>query len=389
MDNPTLSPSKDQSPQQLVVNPPISNKSKFPVFILIIVLFLVIIVAGGYYLNTLKNKSLPQNTVNNSQENTINKSQVISQSPTSPSALTPVYIGNYEVDVKISTDSPCNNDIYLGHCKSDIYLKDKATEKETYILTTNDVVRNDVRVPQYRDGYIFLVKRIGYNDRVVNYQGNWTDELWVYVGKDKGEKIYDSKGLTYDVNPDGSLIALLLYKNNSLATNSVTILSRNNTWKAKTYRLDDKQCNFSPDTPSSAFNLDLEKWQQNPSALWGVYASEYRTIGCYWKIDPVTAVVSYYPVKDHQLLFALNTDKLVALYIDKPPFVEEDQQKQWLATHSTYSLYLYSLQTEKSTIIDTFLSSSTGFIPASVDWISSTQLTYSSPKGKVTYILQD
>lgn len=367
------SPNETQSP----VRKNILNQYGFVPVIIGIIIVVLVIGIGAYYFGTLKNKQ-------QSKDITI-PSQVTTSSASPTSGLTPIYIGNYDVDVKISPDSPCNTDIYLHSCKSDIYLKDKESGKETYVLTTDNVVRNDSRVPQYRSGYIFLVKRVGYDDHVANYQGNWTDELWVYVDKDKGQKIYDSKGLTYNVNLDTSLVALLLYKDNSPATDSVTLLQRNNNWQPKTYSLDIKQCNFSPDTPSTAFDLDLEKWQQSPSSLWGVYASEYRVIGCYWKLNPETSAIVYYPVHDSPRLFALNTDKLVALYVDKPTFVEVDSSKQWLSTHPTYSLYLYSLVTKSSTKIATFPSDFGKIMP---DWDSSTQLHYSSPKGLENYTLQ-
>lgn len=350
------------------------NKSKGFVPVLILFLVVVIVAVVGCF------------AYNNYKSNYQGLTTTPLASPIS--ALTPVYIGNYDVDVKISADSPCNSDIYLSHCKSDIYLKDKTTGKETFVLTTDDVVRNDTRVPQYREGYIFLVKRIGYDDHVGNYQGPWSDELWVYVSKDKGKKIYDSQGLNYSVSQDASLVALLLYEDNDTpAKSSVTLLSRNNNWQAKQYPLDTKQCNFPSNTPSGVFMLDLEKWQQNPSALWGVYSSEYRVIGCYWKLDPNTANVVYYPVPDDPILFALNTDKLVALYTNYPPFVDADSAAQWKSTNPTYSLYLYSLKTQKSIRIDNF-PTNFSFDRNSANWKSSTQFSYLTPNGMATYTIQ-
>lgn len=363
-------PNETQSP----VRKNILNQYGFVPVVIGIIIVVLVIGIGAYYFGTLKNKQ-------QSKDITI-PSQVPTSSASPTSGLTPIYIGNYDVVVKVSADSPCNSDIYLHHCKSDISLKDKSTGKETYILTTNDVVKDDSRVPEYRNGYIFLVKRTG-NDKYSS--DDWTDELWVYVDKDKGQKLYNSKGLTYNASQDGSLVALLLYEGKSPATSSVTVLLKNNDWQPKKYSLDVKQCNFSPDTPSTAFDLDLEKWQQSPSSLWGVYASEYRVIGCYWKLNPETSAIVYYPVPDSPRLFALNTDKLVALYVDKPAFVEEESHKQWLLTHPTYSLYLYSLVSKSSTKIATFPSDFDKIMP---DWDSSTQLHYSSPKGLETYILQ-
>ncbi len=378
MENP---PTQKEPPQEPILNS--SNEPQSPVtrgvlnqfgflpIVIGIIVIILVIGAAAYYLGTSKNK-----------EQYKAKTTPLQTIPTSTTTgLTPVYIGNYDVVVKVSADSPCNNDIYLHHCKSDISLKDKTTGKETYILTTNDVVKDDSRIPQYRNGYIFLVKRTG-ND---TYPSNdWTDELWVYVAKDKGVKLFDSKGLTYNANQDGSLVALLLYKDNSPATDSVTLLQRGNNWQPKQYSLDAKQCGFSADTPSSAFDLDLEKWQQESSALWGVYASEYRVVGCYWKLNSETSVVTYYPVPENPRLFALNTDKLVALYTDMPAFVDVDYNKEWLSAHPTYSLYLYSLETKKSIKIATFPSSFNNISP---DWDSSTQLHYTSPKGLENYTL--
>lgn len=366
MDNQTDIASQ-QAPQPSSILPqPVHVSPWIKVFLLL--LFVAIPIGiGSYVLGTKKYQSKSPITTSNTQSIT-----------TPTSSLKPVYIGNYDVDVKISSDSPCNTDIYLGTCKSDVYLKDIVSGKETYIFTTNDVLRNDSRIPRYKAGFIFLVKRTGYDYHIANYQGKWTDELWVFTDKNQGMKIYDLPGFTYSINDDASLVAILK-PNPSVSEFAVTLLSRNNNWYPKIYSLDSK-CGANSE-------LDLEAWQQNPQALWGVYASEYRMVLCYWKLDPQTSTAMYFPANG-ETLFALNMDKLVALYTDKPFFGDVDGYNAWKITHKTYSLYLYSLKTQKSIIIATF-PSDFGFSQQDTKWISLTELQYLSPKGKVIYTLSN
>jgi hypothetical protein len=342
-----------------------------PVLVLVIIALILGIIALVYYSGITINIQQPKDA------SLLNKTA----NPTSSLVPTSTSVDNtnYEVVVKTSADSPCNTDINLDHCKSDIYLKDLATGKETFVITLDDV-EHDTRVPPYRLGYLYLIKRTG-ND---TYPSNdWTDELWVYDTNHKGVKVYDSKGLYFDVNQDGSLIAVLTGN----STSSVSLLSKDNSWQSKIYSIDFKQCNFPADTPSEAFLLDLEKWQQNPSALWGAYSSEYGVIGCYWKLNPNSSNIVYYPVPPtYRSLFAFNTDKLVSVYTDKPPIVDVDTENDWQSTHTSYSLYVYSLQSQKSTKIDTF-PSNYSFNATSASWVTSDQLRYSSPKGEVTYTL--
>jgi len=318
---------------------------------------------------------IPLILLRNKKTNSNNNQQSFS---TAAPILIPVYIGNYDVYAKVNVDSPCNSDKNLIHCKSDIYLKDKTTGKETYALTTNDVV-NDSRVPQYRYGYIFLVKRIVNSEYTSE---DWTDEVWVYVDNNKGTKIYDSKGVTFNfnANKDGSLVVILL-------EDSVILLSKDNDWQPKTYTV--SNCTPSEGRGDSDFQLGFERWEQNSPAIWGIWSTPGRGIGCYWKLNPETLAVAYYPVFDIQQLFAWNPDRVVALYIDKPQFfTTADSANQWISTHSTYSLYLYHLQTRNIEKIASF-PSSFEFDVMSVDWDSLTQFHYPSPKGKSVCILNN
>lgn len=346
-----------------------SQKGFIPILVIVSILILLLI-GGAYYFGVLKN-ILSQNVVVTQTGNT-----------TVPSpSLTPIYIGDYEVEIKFPSDSPCSKDTFLHRCRSDIYLKDKKSGEEKYILTTDDVVNSDSRVPQYSNGYIFLVKRTG-NDK---YPSNdWTDELWVYVDKDKGQKIYDSKGLSYIANQDSSLIVLELYENDNPATNSVTVLSRNNAWQAKVYSVDIKQCKFDSGL-SGPLSLYVVKWAEDSPALWGEYGGMQSSIGCYWKLNLATSQVTYFPTSRFQQFFALNTDKLVVLYQDKPHSFGPNGDPDWIADNKSFSLYLYNLQTGESKVIDTFPADFE--VITTIGWDSPTQLHYSSPAGKKTYTL--
>jgi hypothetical protein len=300
-----------------------------------------------------------------------------SKSTTINSELKPVYVGNYDVVVKLATDSLCNSDSSLSHCKSEIYLKDLNTGKETYVLTTDDVVsQNDSRVPQYRDGYIFLVKRVG-DDTYPSE--NWTDQLWVYVDQSNGQKIADSKGLVFNVNQDGSLVGLLFYEGESPATNSASIAFREDDWQVKQFALAQTKCT---DLDSSGI-LNLQTWQADPPVLWGGYTSGVGVINCFWSINPSTAEVQYFATSP-QAYFLLYPEKKVALYTDKPTFLDVDSHQLWLDQHKRYGLYLYNLLTKQITQIASLPADFESIQP---DWISVDTLKYNTSTGSATYIL--
>ena len=219
-ENQNTIPIKTPFPKQPPVTPlpPVGKpKPKFPRALIIgIILFLLIAGSAiGFYV--FKQQSLK----------TATKPIVRTPIQTSPTANFP--IGDFSVVEKFHSQSPCLiTPTYIPHtsgpdvshsCNTDIYLKDNKTGKVDYIFTTDNVVKadSDSRVPEYRNGRIFLVKRVGnstYPSR------DWNDELWVYTGTTNGKKIYEGKGFNYQSNEAGNKIAIIDTTSKNPTTNA-------------------------------------------------------------------------------------------------------------------------------------------------------------------------
>ena len=102
--------------------------------------------------------------------------------------------------------------------------------------------------------------------------------------------------------------------------------------------------------------------------------------------------IEYFKLPDLFPSMVLNPKKKVASYSDLPVFLDVDGEKEWLLKNSSYSLYLYDLETQKSTKIVTvpaqFEEIRSQKIPNEGRWISATQLQYPTPDGARIYTLE-
>lgn len=163
--------------------------------------------------------------------------------PNPESKLTPKYTGNNSIEIKINKDSPCNQNSSLVECKSDIYLKDNSTNMETYVFTIDNVVPvNYGQKAIYKNGYIYLLRQIGYSQK----------QLWVYTEQNHGKQLTSDPYLVasnFIVDPSGSKIAIERRSSPPLA---VLVLSQS-TRKIKSRIL--------LLTLKSAYQKDTNRWE--------------------------------------------------------------------------------------------------------------------------------
>ncbi len=301
--------------------------------------------------------------------------------------------GNFDVVVK--QNSSCKSKDVNWFCKGDIYLTDSKSGQEIFYLTT-DNVHVDSRVPKFINGNLFVIKRIGdtsqhfENGRYVD--NPWTDELWLYDSQGNVRMLYSEKGLHYLSNEDASLVAVDKF-NISEDKNKIDNMARIIPIKISEKELDIKinidSCVTDPKLRRDMGwrCMNLQTWETK-NTLWGDFCGMHDIKGCFWKVNVESGAISYYPViSGINRLEVLNTEKLMAVYSDRPVFLDESYQ-YYAASNTTYSIYLYNLQTKQSTLIDTFPSSfNPSFSGFSGKWVSPTQLVYSSPSGDKTYTL--
>jgi len=327
--------------------------------------YLIVIVSSilGIILLTLITFLYSQNQ--KLQKQIINQKNIptITTTPIPASVLTPKFIGNYDVDVRINPSSPCITDTDLRRCKSDVYLKDKQTGKEIFVFTTdNDVksVKKYGNIHTYKNGYIFIMKRTGNEEYPSN---DWIDELWVYTDANHGRKLYAAQNLQYQVNKNATMIALrggylpsdYVSEHGYSGSYDVEIVAIEANNKIKTYSIDIQSCIPNTEVRRYMGELGLNQWD-NKDSFWGTFLGEYGVVGCYWKLNLLTGEISYYPMPNDIFTqhLSFDPDKMEFQYSGKPAFMLDlEGRKKWEESHSTYSIYSYSLLTKKSTVIKT------------------------------------
>lgn len=219
-------------------------------------------------------------------------------------------IGDYDVDIRINSTSPCKSDIYLDSCKSDIYLKSKQTGKEMMFLTIDNVFYLHGHPAEYRNGYLFIIRRIGNaNGTVQNGQyvpsQNWTDELWRYDSQGNGLKIYSEQGLDFRINNDASLAVVQTGNNGTVEGNTLKVIDLKQNLPVKIYNFDVSKCYISPSLSPSDINADMHNltvipiqmnttWNSNELLSGAVaYQGDPNESACYWEFDAENGTFTY------------------------------------------------------------------------------------------------
>ncbi|OGM14892.1 hypothetical protein A3A76_02070 [Candidatus Woesebacteria bacterium RIFCSPLOWO2_01_FULL_39_23] len=355
-------------------------KRNFPLYLKVSIVLMVVllIISGAYFITIKRNKP----TTNNSNDTT-NKNQ-----PTTTQAFQLNIAHDYTIEVK--QNPGCKSKDSSTFCLADIFLKDEEGGNSEFFMTL-DNVQNDTREPKVVNGKLFLIKRI-VDESSLNPTGYylqnaiWTDEVWVYDMYRTGTKLFSAKGATFSVSPDGSLVAVepLGILENPYKIRVITV---DDGQQSSDFSINSETCIPNPTIRRDIGWLRLLRWDKGSKILWGDFEGEYAIVGCFWNVNITNGEISYYSVPGILgAMVALNTAKMVAVYDDFPPFVDEDSYNEWVKIHPTYSLYIYDIQTTKSTKIDIFPTSYKGAL-LGARWISDNTLNYSSPEGPKTYTI--
>ena len=269
--------------------------------------------------------------------------------------LTPKYVGSYELITKIDPQSRCNDTTkYSSHCLTDFYLKDLNTNTTKLIFSNGNVANGVLPGPTYKSGYIFYLKRTG-NDTYPSK--DWADELWVVTDQDHGQKLYSGQGFDYSIRPDGLVAAV--FPSTSGSDFSIKVISTPSGKQTDTINLNSAELKkYDPDI--SDHQVNLVDWSPSGDKLWGDsgFAGDQS---CFWNYDFNSKQFSYHPVSNNVgELREINFENMTAVYIDAPHFFDVDSYKEWVAKNPTISLFLYHIDTQQSTKIDT-ISSKEGY----------------------------
>lgn len=283
----------------------------------------------------------------------------------------------FDVDEKVSSSASkyCLQG-YGDSCKTDIYLKDKNSGKETFFLTIDNVRVDSVPDPEYVNGNLFIVRRLGDTNTE-----NWTDAVWEYDQQGKGREIAQAKGITFSVNGNGTLIGIYPNEVSSTSKNPSVILINTQNSQSTAYDISNKNCDGE---------ISFDKWESTNVILWGAYSQTIRTL-CFWNINSQTHKVTIYPFTPPVAnivpqLMGFNPDKKIVLYIDKQFSFAADIEADYEKSGKTYSLFVYNLETNIATKVYTFPSTwqETKIL---ANWDSLTEFHFNTPNGSSTYTL--
>ena len=310
------------------------------------------------------------------------------------------YVGNYadDVDVKFPTGSQCASNYdpqdkcnsktldtdaqinaclaanpIITHCRGDLYLRDKTTGKETYALTSEDILPPQFGgMTQYRNGNILFIKRVG-ND--TGDSTNWIDQLWNYTSPTKGKDIFLTKGLVFRASQSGNLIAI------PVNSNKLNFIDRSGKI-VKQFSLSDLQISSNSDYPGGvsvdALTNSGKNWSRDGNFFWGTIGAAADIYNFFeidvqnWKIYKYTPPLGDFGQNEMDL--DVNTGKIV--YSDFPLFFDETSYQDFVDTKKLVTLYAYDLKTGQKITVAT--SSAKQFRPK---WLDDNTIEYTDPKG--------
>lgn len=208
-------------------------------------------------------------------------------------------------------------------------------------------------------------------------------ELWRYNFDLKGEKIYESEsGFSFDISSSEKFLAI----NNDLEVLVIVIDSGEQIKKITIDSLKKPPVNTQPTVLEGS--ISLRGWNEGESELWGSLFSA-AFVEAFWKLDinsGKTEVFSelFNPTPNGILL---NPDREVYAVTDRPVFFDAEGYEAWKNSTENYSIYVYSLRSKTSTLVDTLPSSwqSPRSQSGLIGWDSPTKLRYSTPDGEKVY----
>jgi hypothetical protein len=265
---------------------------------------------------------------------------------------------------------------------TDIYILNLTDNKETFLITLDNIDRIRYHLGEYHNGNLYIIKRIGNS----NYPSQeWVDELWRYNSKKEGELLYSHKGIDFRVSPSEKYIIVeYLQSNNSDSHVSdyyqIDIID-NDGRNISHFRGDQL-------IVEEESGLSLVKWSNNSDQIWGV-ATFGPVPQSYFCIQVPSFTIRIFNVNGlHMGDFQdsdLNPNTGQIVYSDFPPIFDTGTYQKFKDSKRTINLYYYNLLTGTNYIIDKTITNS--FRPI---WIDDNTIEYKNPRaeGRITYYIK-
>lgn len=134
-------------------------------------------------------------------------------------------------------------------------------------------------------------------------------------------------------------------------------------------------------------------WNKHGNSYWGYFAHP-GNYGPIWefRVDENKLYVyeEFHQIENSSSPRAVNIDKRVYVFEDKPISFGVGDLDDWHLQHNTYSLYLFDLVTNEVTLIDTLpgkFPDEGGMLRVKAEWISDVELVYETPEGYKRYFI--
>ncbi len=346
-----------------------NQKGFAPILVIVGALLVLGLIAAGLYLSKGINQiQLSKNTVS------------ISQGTPSPSSSLEAQTGIHPAcsDRNMSVDYTMPNDGTDGVLA---VVKTNKLTKETSGFVIEGVAEKVNEPIEIHECYLYVIKPVS--------RTTW--ELWRYNFDNKGEMIYRGNRFQFRINKPETLVALNTVIDSREQIIIVDINSGRQILTQSSEGIKDQvQGEIGKDVLDVVGN-QLRDWNSKGDEIWGsLYAAAF--VESFWKLNvdskKLEAFTDLYKPTPNGV--ALNPDREIYAYADKPLFFDVQGNDQWEKENKTYSLYIYSLRSKTSTKIDTLPSNwPGGMISPLFGWESPTQLRYSTPNGQKIYTLSN
>ncbi len=374
-----LNASQEINPQPITtesqtITPSVSTSTllerlKTKKFIFIGVLLVLTILIGGVGFFYFKGKK----TVNQNRPNSYTKSTQLTPTPSST-------LINQTTIEPTCLDDKTNVDYSMPQDGSDgilAIIKTYTDGREQTSFTVEGVAEKVVEPVEIQRCYLYVIKPL--SDK------QW--QLWRYNFDNKGEVLYTGNRFQFRVNKPETLIGLNTYTDSKEHIIILEIASKKQILDKPVDEVKNKLSGTIGSDVLEVVGNDLRGWNANGSELWGsLYAVAY--VEAFWKLNIDGGEITVF--SDFPLAFpngvALNPDKELVAYSDRPLSFDVESSEAWQKENTTYSLYLYSLKNRTSKLISTLPASwPGGMINPIVGWDSPTELRYSTPNGQRVY----
>lgn len=245
--------------------------------------------------------------------------------------------------------------------KSDIYIKNKNTGKNDFLLTIANVYSAHYHFGEYHNGNVYVIKRIGYNGYP---DDDWTDELWKYDQQKTGTKLFSKRGISFRVSPNEEFIAV--------AHNGLSILNKKgvvlNTYTVKELGSEEWD------------GIHLSNWSEDSQSLWG-FTAVATNISTFFRIrhEDLNCGIEIFHKKEIPDLIETeyeiesNTGQLV--YSTFPAIFDTVSYEDYEKENPTIYLKVYDFYTKQSKEI-----ASSKFKEFEPKWTGPNSIEYTDPK---------